>query len=305
MITVSNRARDEALGWERHSYDVMLLTRTDRRHHRPLRGGARPLRARRGRRTPAPPITTNGARPAARSASCSGWLRSDPEQARRVARAAQPCSSGAAASSRPAARAAAAPRRARAALALLPGRPRRRPLPALRAQARGDRRGRARRPRRGGWRETQGLVARADTLYRLARLARGPDRARRGRPRPSSPGAPSSSGVAGAARGRERGLARARARAGGAGAHPRAVATPMSGSRPRRPSAPPPRRSCARSRRWRRSASSPAASPTISTTCSRSSSAASISPGASCTARAARSSSTSTMRWRAPPAPPR
>jgi len=28
MITLSNRARDEALGWERRTYDVMLLTRT-------------------------------------------------------------------------------------------------------------------------------------------------------------------------------------------------------------------------------------------------------------------------------------
>src|SRR5688572_13479478 len=28
MITLSNRARDEALGWERHTYGVMLLTRT-------------------------------------------------------------------------------------------------------------------------------------------------------------------------------------------------------------------------------------------------------------------------------------
>jgi signal transduction histidine kinase/ActR/RegA family two-component response regulator len=28
MVTLSNRARDEALGWERHAYDVMLLTRT-------------------------------------------------------------------------------------------------------------------------------------------------------------------------------------------------------------------------------------------------------------------------------------
>src|ERR671915_2436490 len=28
MITWSNRGRDEALGWERHTYGVMLLTRT-------------------------------------------------------------------------------------------------------------------------------------------------------------------------------------------------------------------------------------------------------------------------------------
>src|SRR3954471_10595113 len=28
MITWSNRARDEALGWERHTYGVMLLTRS-------------------------------------------------------------------------------------------------------------------------------------------------------------------------------------------------------------------------------------------------------------------------------------
>src|SRR3546814_13963669 len=28
MVTLSNRARDEALQWERHTYDVMLLTRT-------------------------------------------------------------------------------------------------------------------------------------------------------------------------------------------------------------------------------------------------------------------------------------
>ena len=28
MVTLSNRARDEALAWERHTYDVMLLTRT-------------------------------------------------------------------------------------------------------------------------------------------------------------------------------------------------------------------------------------------------------------------------------------
>ena len=28
MVTLSNRARDEALRWERHTYDVMLLTRT-------------------------------------------------------------------------------------------------------------------------------------------------------------------------------------------------------------------------------------------------------------------------------------
>lgn len=28
MVTLSNRARDEALLWERHTYDVMLLTRT-------------------------------------------------------------------------------------------------------------------------------------------------------------------------------------------------------------------------------------------------------------------------------------
>src|SRR3546814_13046080 len=28
MVTLSKRARDEALQWERHTYDVMLLTRT-------------------------------------------------------------------------------------------------------------------------------------------------------------------------------------------------------------------------------------------------------------------------------------
>ncbi|HWH17589.1 MAG TPA: histidine kinase, partial [Allosphingosinicella sp.] len=28
MVTLSTRARDEALAWERHAYDVMLLTRT-------------------------------------------------------------------------------------------------------------------------------------------------------------------------------------------------------------------------------------------------------------------------------------
>ena len=28
MVTISNRQRDEALSWERHAYDVMLLTRT-------------------------------------------------------------------------------------------------------------------------------------------------------------------------------------------------------------------------------------------------------------------------------------
>src|SRR5687768_14097448 len=28
MITLSNRARDEALGWERHTYGVMVLTRS-------------------------------------------------------------------------------------------------------------------------------------------------------------------------------------------------------------------------------------------------------------------------------------
>src|SRR5687768_17764069 len=28
MVTLTNRARDEALGWERHTYGVMLLTRT-------------------------------------------------------------------------------------------------------------------------------------------------------------------------------------------------------------------------------------------------------------------------------------
>ena len=82
MVTASNRARDEALGWERHTYDVMLLTRNDRRHHRPLRGGARPLRARRGARRPAPLITTNGAAPAARSASSQRQVRDDPGPAR-------------------------------------------------------------------------------------------------------------------------------------------------------------------------------------------------------------------------------
>src|SRR5687768_3872736 len=28
MVTLSNRARDDALAWERHTYDVMLLTRS-------------------------------------------------------------------------------------------------------------------------------------------------------------------------------------------------------------------------------------------------------------------------------------
>ena len=62
-------------------------------------------------------------------------------------------------------------------------------------------------------------------------------------------------GRAGAARGRGGGLARARPRTGGAGAHPRAQRRQCRGSSRRRPSAPPPRRNCARSRRWRRSAS--------------------------------------------------
>ena len=191
-----------------------------RRHHRPLRGGARPLRARRERRAPAPLITTNGATPASRSASCSGMVarRSGPGAPRR--RAARPL--------RAARRRARAGRHRRPAPATAPAAStcstQRRLVadPARSArQARGDRDRRARQSRPGAWRRRRasspaptpipngsagsailiGLGAVGPRHPRLARLHRG---------------------RAGAARGRGGGLARARPRAGGAGAHPRA-----------------------------------------------------------------------------------
>jgi hypothetical protein len=70
MVAFSNRARDEALAWERHTYEVMLLTRT-------VDGNMARAEATLGRfvldEEPkrAGSIIGSGGRPATRSRSCN------------------------------------------------------------------------------------------------------------------------------------------------------------------------------------------------------------------------------------------
>ena len=144
----------------------------DRRHHRPLRGGARPLRARRAADAPAPLIITNGATPASRSASCSGMVARRSGAGARASRELQRAL-------RAARRRAGARRHRRRSAAQGHGRPQpalrrpapRRPCPRLRAKLEeiAARRARQSRPPDGG---DAGPRRPRRRLYRLARLAR-------------------------------------------------------------------------------------------------------------------------------------
>ena len=162
LITSSNRARDEALGWERHTYEVMRAHPHDRRRRSPA---PRP-------RSAATCSTSSSSTGTDyynewRSAGCQiGQLqrlvRGDPAQTRprrAAARAVQPARRGARAGGRRRRRRGAGQRRPRPALS---GRPRRRPLPALRAQACRRSPAPSAPTSPGGCSATQGFAARAD-----------------------------------------------------------------------------------------------------------------------------------------------
>ena len=306
MVTLSNRARDDALGWRAAHLRRDAAHPQRRRHHRPLRGRARPLRARREATTTGTAyynewrcaghqigqLQPPGPRRSRRSARRVGELRALFQ--RRGAELAP-----AAARRRSAARAragstASTPRAGPPTLAALRGK-----LAEIAAS-------RARQSATARMAETQGLVTRADTYTDWLGWLGDPDRPRRDRPRRRSPGAPSPKACRRGARPRAQTLRALDARGGGAGAHRRSSATPTSAlqgrggrARRRRGAAPPgpedgggrpadrrhrPRFQQHAGGRRRRHRSRPAQAST---------------------ARAARSSSTSTMRWRAPPAPPR
>ena len=181
LVAYTNRARDAALAGSAtpmsHPADPQ-----HRRHHRPLRGRARPLRARRGRRTSGTAITTNGGSPGWQIGQLDGWSRPIPAQRARADELQALYSASAAPSSAPAARAAGASRATAAASAALSPPPSSTDPASSARQARGDRR--AERPvavAEDG--RDPGLRRPAPTADRLARLARRPDRLRRHLPR--------------------------------------------------------------------------------------------------------------------------
>ena len=151
---------------ERHSYDVMLLTRTVDGTDRPRRGGARPLRARRGRDDQRQRSTAaNGGRPQQLIGRAAAAGPRRPRAARAGRARCGACSTTRGRELAPAPRAAAAGQaRQRRHLALLPGAARTPTGPQLRRHARADRHRRARGSARSGWTRPGLSATRSDQL---------------------------------------------------------------------------------------------------------------------------------------------
>ena len=252
LVKFANDARERALAAERHAYDVALVVRNVSANIVARRGRARPLRPRRGRQDQRQHLLQ---RLAARRLPDRPARTLDARQSR-----------------------AAAPRR-RAPAALPQARRRARARRARRARQAGragisyfyqagqvgdrhrrsttsSRRSSAPSASRSADRieQSQFFSAQADQLHRLSELARRHRRARRDLPRRGRrPGAAPERRRA--PPGRDRGRARRGARAGGPRPHAGAVGGEPGAEGRGRASARPPRPSCARSRRWRRSAS--------------------------------------------------